>query len=222
MRAIAINGSPRKNWNTGSLLEHALAGAAKDGAETELVHLYDHVFKGCVSCFACKKIGGQSYGRCAVNDGLTSILKKASEADVLILGTPVYFGAETGEMRSFLERFLFPFLTYTPDYASIFPGKLRIGLVYTMNIAEKDLPIYNYDKIFAASQGYLSRIFGNCDLLLSTDTYQFSDYSKYLSTGFDAEAKKKRREEVFPQDCRSAFELGARLTATAKVGVAVP
>src|SRR5690606_11339855 len=119
MRAIAINGSPRKNWNTGSLLEHALAGAAKDGAETELVHLYDHVFKGCVSCFACKKIGGQSYGRCAVNDGLTSILKKASEADVLILGTPVYFGAETGEMRSFLERFLFPFLTYTPDYASI-------------------------------------------------------------------------------------------------------
>lgn len=215
MRAIAINGSPRKTWNTANLLENALAGAAKEGAETELVHLYDLEFKGCISCFACKKIGGKSYGRCAVNDGLTPILKKASEADVLILGTPVYFGAETGEMRSFLERFLFPFLTYTPDYASIFPGKLRIGLVYTMNIAEKDLTAYNYDKIFAASQGYLSRIFGNCDLLLCTDTYQFSDYSKYLSTCFDAEAKKKRREEVFPQDCRSAFELGARLTVTA-------
>lgn len=217
MRAIAINGSPRKAWNTASLLEHALAGAAREGAETELVHLYDLDFKGCISCFACKKIGGKSYGWCAVSDGLTAILEKTSEADILILGTPVYFGAETGEMRSFLERLLFPFLTYTPDYASIFPGKLQVGLVYTMNIPEKDLPTYNYDKIFAASQGYLSRIFGNCDLLLSTDTFQFSDYSKYLSTGFDAEAKKKRREEVFPQDCRRAFELGARLTATVKV-----
>jgi multimeric flavodoxin WrbA len=131
MKVIAVNGSPRKTWNTAMLLEHALAGAAGSGAETELVHLYDLEFKGCISCFACKKIGGKNYGRCAVNDGLTPILKKISEADALILGTPVYFGAETGEMRSFLERLMFPFLTYTPGYAPIFPGKLQTGLVYT-------------------------------------------------------------------------------------------
>ncbi len=217
MRAIAVNGSPRKNWNTASLLEHALTGAAKDGAETELVHLYDLDFKGCISCFACKKIGGKSYGRCAVKDGLKPILKRISEADVLILGTPVYFSAETGEMRSFLERLLFPFLTYTPGYVSIFPGKLKVGLMYTMNISEKDLATYNYDKMFAASQDSLSRVFGNCELLLCTDTYQFSDYSKYVSTSWDPEAKKKRREEVFPQDCKRAFELGAKLTVAAIV-----
>ncbi len=215
MRAIAVNGSPRKNWNTASLLEHALTGAAEDGAETELVHLYDLDFKGCISCFACKKIGGKSYGRCAVKDGLQPILKRISEADILILGTPVYFSAETGEMRSFLERLLFPSLTYTPGYVSIFPGKLKVGLIYTMNISEKDLAAYNYDKMFAASQGSLSRVFGNCELLLCTDTYQFSDYSKYVSTSWDPEAKKKRREKFFPQDCKRAFELGAKLTATA-------
>ena len=216
MKAIAVNGSPRKTWNTAILLEHALAGTAKKGAETELVHLYDHDFKGCVSCFACKKIGGKSYGRCAVNDGLAPILEKAAGADILLLGTPVYFGSETGEMRSFLERLLFPFLTYTPDYASIFPGRLRIGLVYTMNIPEQSLHSFGYDKTFAATRGTLSRIFGNCELLLSTDTYQFSDYSEYLSTCFDAEAKKKRREDVFPEDCRRAFELGEKLAAAAK------
>lgn len=69
--------------------------------------------------------------------------------------------------------------------------------------------------MFAASQGSLSRVFGNCELLLCTDTYQFSDYSKYVSTSWDSEAKKKRREEVFPQDCKRAFELGAKLTAAA-------
>jgi len=216
MRAIAVNGSPRKSWNTATLLGRALEGAAQQGAATELVHLYDLAYQGCASCFACKEIGGKSYGRCAIRDELTPLLEKVAEADLLILGTPVYFGAETGEMRSFLERLLFPFLTYTPGYAPIFPGKLRVGLVYTMNVPEQELAARNYDKAFAATQGVLTRIFGNCDVLLCTDTYQFSDYSKYLSTCWDAEAKKKRHEEVFPLDGRHAFELGAKLAAAAK------
>ncbi|MDR3567731.1 MAG: flavodoxin family protein [Syntrophobacteraceae bacterium] len=211
MRALAINGSPRKDWNTARLLEQALSGAAKQGAETELVHLYDYNFKGCISCFSCKEIGGKSYGRCVVKDDLRALLNKASEADVLILGSPVYFACETGEMRSFMERFLFPFLTYTPGYGSIFSGKLRVGLVYTMNTVEKDMASRNYDKIFPGTQGFFNRIFGNCELMFCTDTCQFSDYSKYLSTCFDPQAKKKRREDIFPEDCRRAFDLGEKL-----------
>ena len=37
MKAIAINGSPRKGWNTDLLLQKALEGAAAAGAETELI-----------------------------------------------------------------------------------------------------------------------------------------------------------------------------------------
>jgi hypothetical protein len=84
-----------------------------------------------------------------------------------------------------------------------------------MNTAEKDLTSRSYDRIFATTQGILSHVLGNCDVLLCTDTYQFSDYSKYLSTRWDAEAKKKRYEEVFPQDCKRAFDLGAKLAAAA-------
>ena len=215
MRAIAINGSPRKNWNTAGLLEHALAGAAKCGAETELVHLYDLDFKGCISCFSCKETGGKSYGRCAVKDELTPVIDKASQADVLILGSPVYFACETGEMRSFMERLLFPLLTYTPGYGSLFSGKLQAGLVYTMNTPEKDMAGRNYDKIFPGAQGFFKRIFGNCELFFCTDTCQFSDYSKYLSTCFDAEAKQKRRADIFPEECKRAFDLGAKLASAA-------
>jgi multimeric flavodoxin WrbA len=39
MKILAINGSPRKTWNTVTLLQNALDGAASGGAETELVHL---------------------------------------------------------------------------------------------------------------------------------------------------------------------------------------
>ena len=51
MKVIAFNGSPRKEWNTAKLLEKALEGADSQGAETELIHLYDLNFKGCISCF---------------------------------------------------------------------------------------------------------------------------------------------------------------------------
>jgi len=216
MKAIAINGSPRKSWNTATLLRKALAGAKAKGAKTELVHLYGLSYRGCISCFACKKIGGKSYGRCAVRDELTPVLKKAAEADVLILGSPLYFHTETGEMRSFMERLLFPYLTYTPGYASIFPGIALTGLVYTMNVSEENMPAYHQDVSVTASRGAMARVFGNCEVLLSTDTLQFSDYSKYMSTAFDPAAKARRRQEVFPQDCARAYELGAKLVLAAK------
>lgn len=215
MNAIAVNGSPRKGWNTATLLKKALAGAKAKGAKTEMVHLYDLAYKGCISCFACKKIGGRSYGRCAVKDELTPLLARIAQADVLILGSPVYFHAESGEMRSFMERLLFPYLTYTPDYACIFPGKTRAALVYTMNVSEERMPAFYQDKAVASSQGIMTRVFGNCDVLLCTDTYQFTDYSKYVSTAWDPEAKAKRRKEVFPKDCARAFELGAKLATEA-------
>ena len=46
MKIMAVNGSPRKTWNTGTLLAEALKGAASKGATTELVHLYDLSFNG--------------------------------------------------------------------------------------------------------------------------------------------------------------------------------
>jgi len=51
MKVIAFNGSPRKKWNTSTLLEKALEGASSKGAETELIHLYDLNYRGCISWF---------------------------------------------------------------------------------------------------------------------------------------------------------------------------
>jgi len=216
MKAIAVNGSPRTKWNTATLLESVLSGCEANGSETELVHLYDHEYQGCVSCFGCKRIGGKSYGRCAHRDGLTPILDRAAEADILILGSPLYFHTETGEMRSFMERLMFPFLTYTPSYASIFPRKLATALVYTMNVTEESMAATHQDSSVTASQGTMERIFGGCEVLLCTDTYQFDDYSKYLSSAFDAKDKERRRKDVFPRDCQRAYDLGARLVAMAR------
>ena len=86
MKAIAVNGSPRKTWNTTTLLSMALEGAKSAGVETERVHLYELRFTGCTSCFACKKKGNTNLGVCSMKDGISDILIRISTSDVLLLG----------------------------------------------------------------------------------------------------------------------------------------
>ena len=215
MKLIAINGSPRKTWNTATLLQKAAEGAASQGAQTELIHLYDLTFKGCVSCFACKTKGGASYGHCAVKDDLTPIFEKVLETDILILGSPIYFGSVTGEMQSFLERLQFPFLTYTDPPESIFPGKIRTGFIFTLGADENMSKERGFDSRIAMYEFILKMIFGNSESLRCYDTYQFDDYSKIFAPRWDPEKKAKRRAEDFPEDCRHASEMGKRLTSGA-------
>ena len=100
---MAFNGSPRKKkWNTVTLLKHVLKGAASVGAKTELIHLYDLNYSGCISCFSCKKINRKKDGVCAVQDDLTLVLDRIRNTDALIIGTPVYYGAESAATRAFI------------------------------------------------------------------------------------------------------------------------
>lgn len=216
MKVIAINGSPRKRWNTATLLEKALEGAASEGAETEMIHLYDLNFKGCISCFACKLKGGKSYGKCAMKDDLTPLLEKLEEADAVILGSPIYLGNSTGEMRSFMERYVFPYLVYSNDIPTLYPKNISVGFIYTMGIKEDYFDMFGLGKTIELNENFAKRIFGYTESLCSTDTYQFDDYSKYVADRFDPEEKAKRRKEVFPQDCEKAFEMGVRFVKRQK------
>jgi len=212
-KVIAINGSPRKKWNTATLLKKALEGAASQGAETELINLYDLKYKGCISCFACKLKDGKSYGKCACKDDLTQILEKIEQSDALILGSPIYLGAATGEMRSFIERLIFPYLVYDENYSTLFNKKIPTGFIYTMNVNDQQMKDSGYNYHLQTTEWALKRVFGASESLFVTDTYQFDDYSKYVATKFNAEEKAKRREEEFPKDCNKAFAMGAEFAA---------
>ena len=211
MKFLAINGSPRKNKNTASLLGKIAEGAASTGAETELVHLVDLNYRGCTSCFACKLVGGKSYGRCAMNDDLMPVLQAAHDADVLVLGTPFYFMEETSIMRGLMERLWFQYYLYTQKKPPLSPKKKATALVYTMNIPETAMPDFGKDKIVAKAKGVMEHLFGSCEILLSCDTKQFDDYSKYEVDYFDVPSKLKRHEEIFPLELQKAYELGIRL-----------
>jgi multimeric flavodoxin WrbA len=218
MEIIAFNGSPRKTWNTATLLEKALEGAASQGATTKLVHLYDLNFKGCRSDFSCKLIGGSNYGKCTIKDDLEPLLREIEKADAIVLGSPIYLGVVTGEMRSFMERLIFPFLRYQMSASapppSLFPRKIQTGFIYTMGAPEEHARAAGYEKNAAQTEGMMKMIFGNAESLFCSDTYQFDDYAK-IDQNFDVAKKAARRKEQFPLDCQKAFELGARLAKQA-------
>lgn len=211
VKVLGINGSPRKTWNTATLLEKALEGAASRGAETELVHLYDLDYKGCTSCFSCKLKGGKSYGRCALQDGLTPVLDTIADVDALVLGSPIYFGIVTGEMRSFLERLFFPYLEYSNPPSFQFGRTIKTAFIYTMNVPEQQVKEIGYHIQFNANEQILNRIFGHSESLYAFETLQFEDYSKVVSSYFDPEQRKERHRTVFPLDCEKAYALGTRL-----------
>ena len=192
------------------MLTHALSGAESRGAETRLIHLYELDFKGCISCFSCKKKDGKSYGKCAVKDDLTPVYEEIKEADALILGSPVYFSDVTGEMRSFMERLLFAPLVYENPPQTLFPRQIQTAWIYTMGVNEENAT-QMYGELFEKNERVMVWIFGHCRSVMSFDTLQFEDYSKYGATLFDENAKKKRHGEVFPKDLQKAYELGASM-----------
>ncbi len=210
MKVIAINGSPRKNWNTAILLEKALEGATSKGAETELIHLYDLDYKGCRSCYSCKLKGGKSVGRCAARDDLAPVLEKALDADAIILGAPIYMGAVAGQAQSFLERLTYP-LWDPENMGTFFERRIPAGFICTMGASERDMKERGFDRCVSIVEGMLGMAFGHSESIVVTDTLQFDDYSRYYyAPSVDPEAKARRRETVFPQDCEKAFEMGAR------------
>lgn len=210
MKVLAINGSPRKNWNTDELLKKTLDGAASVGAETEMVYLYDLKFRGCVSCLACKLRKEPRPCRCVLKDDLTEVLDKAHEADAIVTGSPIYFGEVTGMTRCFIERLLFQYLNYDDPAKPLSPNK-KAAMIYTMNAPESMFPQIGYDVLFQRYESWMKLYFGSCDTLLCTETMQVKDYGRYHLGMFDGAERKLRHEKVFPEDCRKAFELGLKM-----------
>lgn len=209
MKVVAINGSPRKGWNTEKLLKEALRGAESVGAETKLVQLYDLKYTGCKSCFGCKRKGMESC-HCILKDELTPVLEEIFEADAVFLGSPIYFGSITGQMVSFLERLGFPLLSYDDLNRRLFDGKINAVFFYTMNATEEYYKNMK-EKSLQAHPEILKRLGGSVEVYASLDTYQFNDYSKYHAGLVDEAHKRKVREEQFPKDMEAAYEIGRKL-----------
>jgi multimeric flavodoxin WrbA len=102
MKAVAINGSPRKGGNTEMLLLRVLDPLQAEGWDTELIQVGGKNIRGCIACFKCFKNKDR---RCAVKkDIFNDCMEKLLEADAMILGSPTYFTDVSAELKALLDR----------------------------------------------------------------------------------------------------------------------
>ncbi len=204
-KIMIIDGGPRKNMNTAAMLSKVAEGATQGGAQVKVVRLYDMAYKGCISCLACK-IKGKASNVCKFKDALTPVLEEIAQADGLVLGSPIYFGDVTGQMRTFLERLAFPWLSYN-DYSMTAPKKMPVLLIETMN----GLPERNNSNGYGSMEYCIKAALGEPEHLNAYNTYQVRNYDNFELAGFSEEAKRQWRDEHWEQDLQRAYEAGRRL-----------
>jgi len=207
-KIIIIDGGPRKNMNTAKLLQRFAEGAKSAGNDIEVktVRLYDFDYKGCMSCMACK-LKGKASTICRFRDALTPVLEEIAQADGLALGSPIYFGEVTGQMRAFLERLAFPWLSYN-DYSLTAPKRMPVVLIETMN----GTPERNNSNGFGSMEYCITTALGKPQRIVGYNTCQVAKYDLYELGGFSEEAKHAWRDTHWEEDLQKAYEAGKRIT----------
>ena len=122
---------------------------------------------------------------------------------------PNYFGEITGQMRAFLERLAFPWLSYN-DYSITAPKRMPVVLVETQNGGVGGSNCNGYGTM----EPCISRALGQPEKLFANNTYQVKNYANFELGGFSEEAKRKYREEHWEADLQKAFDAGKRMAET--------
>ena len=99
VKVLGIFGSPRREGNTDILLEEALKGAEKEGANIERLYLGDLTITPCKECHGC-----DDTGKCILLDDMEKIYPKLLEADVVILASPIFFYGVTAWAKALIDR----------------------------------------------------------------------------------------------------------------------
>lgn len=101
-KIIAFNGSPRKEKSTTDILMNKfIEGASEVHAVANKYYVVDLDINGCKCCFSC---WWKTPGKCVQKDDMEWILPSISEADILLLGTPIYGRNITHYLQRLLER----------------------------------------------------------------------------------------------------------------------
>ena len=123
MKIVSLLGSPRSTSNSSAIANRFLKTAAELGAETRSFELNRLSYRGCQGCYACKT----TLDTCVLKDDLAEVLAAVSQADLLLLATPVYYGDITSQLKGFMDRtfsYLVPDYRTNPQPSRLTPKKL--------------------------------------------------------------------------------------------------
>ena len=113
LKVLMLNGSPRKSGNITLAFREMEKIFKENDVESENILLGKTDIRGCIACETCRK-----NHKCAFNDIVNDLAVKFSEADGLVIGSPVYYGSANGTLVSALQRLF---------YSTSFDKSLKVG-----------------------------------------------------------------------------------------------
>ena len=209
-KIMIIDGGPRKTMNTAQMVEAFIEGVKQTSEDIEVKHvrLYDlDAYRGCMSCMACK-VKGRLSRICKFRDSLLPVLQETSEADGLVIASPIYMADRTALTQAFVERIVFPWLNYA-DGSVKAVKKMPVAFIYTMNATEEQAPIIH--KQLDIAEQMFGIALGECERIEAFNTYQMKDYSRYEFAENTPAEKQSYKDIHWPQDLQKAHDAGMRM-----------
>lgn len=101
MKILVVNGSPRANGKTASMCNAFRSAAINAGHEVNVVEICKMKIGGCIACEYCHTKGK---GKCIQQDDMQMLYPYLKEAEMLVIGSPIYYYGYSGQMQCFLNR----------------------------------------------------------------------------------------------------------------------
>jgi len=100
MNILLINGSPHARGSTFTALTEVAEQIETYDIATHILHIGSQPIQGCTDCGACDETGICVYA----DDKVNECIERLSQADGLIVGSPVYYAGPNGALCAFLDR----------------------------------------------------------------------------------------------------------------------
>lgn len=101
MKAEILIGSPRKNGNTAAMAKILTDELMSKKIDVNISSLYDYDIKPCTDCRSCKS-GDLT---CVLKDDYSLLCRRIEDADILVIGTPIYWYGPTAKTKLLIDRF---------------------------------------------------------------------------------------------------------------------
>lgn len=99
MKVLLLNGSPHEKGCTYTALTVIAERLKTYDIDSEIMHIGMQPISGCIACKKCVELG-----KCVFDDKVNEFTNKMKTADGLIIGSPVYYAAASGQVTAFLDR----------------------------------------------------------------------------------------------------------------------
>ena len=163
-KILILNGSPRKNGKTASLVKAFTQGAESAGNEVKEAYIQGMKIGGCLACEACSRNGGN----CVQKDDMAQINEAYLWADVVVFASPMYWGTITGQLKIVIDR--------------LYAIQNKLGY------ADMSKQFKETAFLMTARGGYYKQALDFYSIF--TDALEWKNWGTVLGAGKEAEAKK--------------------------------